>query len=447
KVLYPNDSQAQGKELRLKQEYFFTAASISDIIRRFKVENENWEKLPDQAVIQLNDTHPALAIAELMRVLVDEKDLDWNRAWEITKKTFAYTNHTLMPEALECWPVDLLERVLPRHLQIIYEINDGFLKEIRQKFPGNLEKIARMSLIGEVPYKHARMAYLSVIGSFSVNGVSALHSDLLKTRLFKDFYELYPKKFNNKTNGITQRRWLLKANPGLSNLITETIGDDWATNLDSLKKLLPLKNDAAFCNKWAQVKLYNKKTFCDYLEKNHGCKVDPTALFDVQVKRMHEYKRQMLFTLYIISQYLKIINDPKAFTQSRVCLIGGKAAPGYAMAKSIIKFINNVSHVINEDKKTKNKLQLFFLENYRVSLAEKIFPASDLSEQISTAGTEASGTGNMKFMLNGALTIGTLDGANVEMAQLLKPDEIFIFGLKDEDVQNIRAFGYRPQEY
>ncbi|MBF0522336.1 MAG: glycogen/starch/alpha-glucan phosphorylase [Candidatus Omnitrophica bacterium] len=447
KVLYPNDSQVQGKELRLKQEYFFTAASISDIFRRFKVENADFKKLPNQAVIQLNDTHPALAITELMRVLIDDEGLDWEQAWGITRKTFAYTNHTLMPEALECWTVDLLERVLPRHLQIIYEINDWFIKEIRRKFPNDDNRVARMSLIGEGYTKHARMAYLSVVGSFSVNGVSALHSELLKSRVFKDFYEFYPEKFNNKTNGITQRRWLLKSNPELSTLITKTIGDEWTTNLAHINKILPLKDNASFRNQWAAIKLNNKKALSEYILKNHNIKVDPTALFDVQVKRMHEYKRQMLFTLYVIAQYVRIIENPKSFSQPRVCIIGGKAAPGYALAKLIIKFINNVSEVINNDKKTKNKLQLFFLENYRVSLAEKIFPASDLSEQISTAGTEASGTGNMKFMLNGALTIGTLDGANVEMAQLLNKDEIFIFGLKDQEVQELRTKGYNPQPY
>jgi len=447
KVLYPNDNQSQGRELRLKQEYFFTAASIADIIRRFRVENSDLTKLPEKVAIHLNDTHPALAIVELMRVLVDDHNFIWETAWDVTRKVFAYTNHTLMPEALETWSIDLLGKVLPRHLQIIYEINARFLKEIEARYPGDVERLARMSLIQEGDPKRARMANLCIIGSHSVNGVSKLHSDLLKTRVFKDFHEFYATKFNNKTNGITQRRWLLKANPRLSGLITEAIGDQWITNLDHLRKLLPFQEKSDFREKWQAVKAENKKVLAEYIRKTSGIFVDPQSLFDVQVKRMHEYKRQLLFAFYIVAEYLRCKNDPLQFRQPRTFIIGGKAAPGYFMAKLIIKFINSIADVINCDTSVSGKIRLIFMENYRVSLAEKIFPASDLSEQISTAGTEASGTGNMKFMLNGALTIGTLDGANIEIAELVGPDNIFIFGHRDNEVQQIKAAGYHPQAY
>ena len=447
KVLYPNDAQAVGRELRLKQEYFFTSASIADILRRFQSENSDFTKLPDQASIQLNDTHPALGVVELMRVLVDNHKIDWDTAWDITRNTFAYTNHTLMPEALECWSVDLLGKVLPRHLQIIYELNEKFINEIRAKYPGDEDRVSRMSLIGEGDTKMARMAYLSIVGSYSVNGVSALHTELLKENLFKDFHEFYPTKINNKTNGITQRRWLLKSNPRLSDLINSSIGDKWIVELDDLKRLEAYSTKSAFIKKWQQVKLDNKKELAEYISKTMDVTVDPNSMFDVQIKRIHEYKRQMMFALYIISQYLRIKNDPKKFKQPRTFIIGGKAAPGYYMAKLGIKFINSIANVINNDKDVSDKLKLVFLENYRVSLAEKIFPASELSEQISTAGTEASGTGNMKFMLNGALTIGTLDGANVEMAECLDKDDIFIFGLKTKEVQELKHNGYDPQHY
>ncbi len=447
KVLYPNDNQSQGRELRLKQEYFFTAASISDIIRRFKVENNDLRNLPDKAAIQLNDTHPALGVVELMRVLIDEHNIEWDTAWDITRKTFAYTNHTLMPEALECWSVDLMEKVLPRHLQIIYDINARFLKDIEAKYPGDIDRIARMSLIQEGMPKKVRMAYLSVVGSHSVNGVSELHSELLKAKLFKDFHEFYPGKFNNKTNGITQRRWLLKANTRLSELITDCIGDKWVRELNHLENLLPFMEKASFREDWRQVKMENKKVLAKYITDITGIPIDAQSMFDVQVKRIHEYKRQMLFALYIIREYLTIKNDPSKFICPRTFIVGGKAAPGYFMAKLIIKFINSIADVINSDEKVHDKIRLIFLENYRVSLAEKIFPASELSEQISTAGTEASGTGNMKFMLNGALTIGTLDGANIEIARLLENKDIFIFGLKAHEVDQLRANGYNPQDY
>ncbi len=447
KVLYPNDAQSCGRELRLKQEYFFTAASIADIIRRFKQENSDLTHLPEKVCMQLNDTHPALAIVELMRILIDDYQMQWAEAWDTTRQCFAYTNHTLMPEALECWSVKLLEKVLPRHLQIIYEINARFLQEIRKKFFGDEDRVTRMSIVDEGGGKRIRMAYLSIVGSRSVNGVSGLHSELLKKRLFKDFYDLAPEKFNNKTNGITQRRWLLKSNVRLSDLITKSIGDKWVTRLDELNKLLKFKEKSSFIKKWQDVKSSNKKDLAEYIFCTMNIAVDPQSMFDVQIKRIHEYKRQLMFTLYIISQYLQIKNDPKKFIQPRTFIIGGKAAPGYMMAKLIIKFINNVANVINNDQGISDKIKLIFLENYRVSLAEKIFPASDLSEQISTAGTEASGTGNMKFMLNGALTVGTLDGANVEMSEHLTKDDIFIFGLQDHEVEQLKLSGYHPMPY
>jgi starch phosphorylase len=447
KVLYPNDNISQGRELRLKQEYFFTAASLSDIIRRFKAENTDIRKLPDKAAIQLNDTHPSIAIAELMRILVDEEKVDWDTAWEVTVNTFGYTNHTIMPEALESWPVSLFEKLLPRHLQIIYEINLRFLKEVAKEFPGDNDRLRRMSIVEEGDVKKLRMAHLAVIGCHSINGVSELHSKLLKTALFKDFYEIFPEKFNNKTNGITQRRWLKKANEALSGLITDAIGDGWVTDLYKLEKLLPLKDDKEFRNRWRDVKTANKKDLAGYIYKTTGIEVDPSSMFDVQVKRIHEYKRQLLFGFYILSQYLKIKKDPGADVEPRTFILGGKAAPGYAMAKLTIKFINSIADVVNKDKAIDGRIKVVFLENYCVSLAEKIFPASDLSEQISTAGTEASGTGCMKFMVNGALTIGTLDGANIEIADAVGKDNIFIFGLRSDEIQKLRSQGYDPNFY
>lgn len=447
KVLYPNDEVSRGRELRLKQEYFFTAASIYDIIRRFKSENTDLRTLPEKICIQLNDTHPTLGIVELMRVLLDEYFMPWEIAWDVTKETFAYTNHTLMPEALECWPVALFEKLLPRHIQIIYEINRRFLEEIKGRFPDDNDRLRRMSLIEEGNPKKIRMAYLAIIGSRSVNGVSKLHSELLKTRVLKDFYEMYPKKFNNKTNGITQRRWLLKSNPALSELITSKIGDQWPINLSQLEKISSLKDSKEFRAQWQAVKDENKKILAEYIFKTTNIWVDPYSMFDVQVKRIHEYKRQLLFAFYIIAQYLTLKNNPKKFTQPRTFLVGGKAAPGYYMAKLTIKFLNNIADVINHDKSVGDKIKMVFLENYRVSLAEKIFPASDLSEQISTAGTEASGTGNMKFMINGALTVGTLDGANIEIADLVGRENIFIFGLQAHEVEDIKRQGYNPKDY
>ena len=447
KVLYPNDNSTQGRELRLKQEYFFTAASISDIIRRFKEDNISLKNLSNKVVIQLNDTHPSLAIPELMRVLIDVEQMNWDDAWDVACQCFAYTNHTVMPEALECWSVQLLEKVLPRHLEIIYEINARFLREVANRFPGDNERLSRMSLIDEGNPKRARMAYLAIIVSTSVNGVSELHSELLKTQLFRDFYELFPEKFNSKTNGITQRRWLLKSNSSLSNLITGAIGDKWITNMYEMEKLIPFIDDRGFCKKWQAIKLENKKSLAEYIYKMHGVNVNPQSIFDVQVKRIHEYKRQLMFAMYAIAQYLKLKKDPKNVVVPRTCIFGGKAAPGYHYAKLIIKFINNVADVINKDKSIEDKLKVIFLENYRVSLAEKIFPASDLSEQISTAGTEASGTGCMKFMVNGALTIGTLDGANIEMTEEVGKENMFIFGMQTHEIEQLRSQGYNPRDY
>ncbi|MDD5136571.1 MAG: glycogen/starch/alpha-glucan phosphorylase, partial [Candidatus Omnitrophica bacterium] len=447
KVLYPNDNMSQGRELRLKQEYFFTAASLADIIRRFKVENNDLRKLAEKAAIQLNDTHPSIAIVELMRILVDEEGLDWETAWEVTVDTFAYTNHTIMPEALEAWPVSLFESLLPRHLQIIYEINLQFLNEVADEFPGDNDRLRRMSIVEEGDVKRIRMAHLAVVGSHSINGVSELHSQLLKTRLFKDFYDMFPERFNNKTNGITQRRWLKKANEPLSGLITGAIGDKWVTDLYELEKLSSFKDDKAFRDKWQDVKMQNKKQLANYIYTTTGIKVDPMSLFDVQVKRIHEYKRQLLFAFYALSQYLTLKKDPRADFLPRTFIFGGKAAPGYATAKLIIKFINSIADVVNRDKAIDGKMKVVFLENYCVSVAEKIFPASELSEQISTAGTEASGTGCMKFMVNGALTIGTLDGANIEIAEAVGKDNIFIFGLKADEIEELRYRGYNPNEF
>lgn len=447
KVLYPADNIMRGRELRLKQEYFFTAASIADIIRRFKSENSDFRDFPDKVAIQLNDTHPALAIIELMRILLDEENLEWEAAWDIIVRTFAYTNHTVMPEALETWRVPLFEQILPRHLEIIYEINMRFLRDVSTKFPGDVGRLSRMSLIEEGDPKKIRMANLCIVGSHSVNGVSELHTSIIKTLLFRDFNDFYPEKFNNKTNGITQRRWLQKANEGLSGLITAKIGEKWVTNLKELEKLLPLKNNAGFRKKWQEAKKENKKELAQYILKTTGITVNPDSMFDVQVKRIHEYKRQLLFCLYIISQYLYIKKNPSAPFVPRTFILGGKAAPGYFMAKLIIKFICNISDIVNKDKDIGDKIKVVFLENYRVSLAEKIFPASDLSEQISTAGTEASGTGCMKFMVNGALTIGTLDGANIEMAKAVGLDNIFMFGLDIGNIHQMQTQGYKPWDF
>ena len=447
KVLYPNDKVYQGKELRLKQEYFFTAASISDIIRRFKIENSDLKTLPDKAVIQLNDTHPALAIAELMRILIDEEGLEWEVAWDLVVRTFAYTNHTVMPEALEKWAIPMFDKLLPRHMQIIYDINAYFLKQVSQKFPHDFDRLRRMSIIEEGDPKKIRMSFLAIAGSHSTNGVSELHTSILKSSVFKDFYELFPERFNNKTNGITQRRWLRKANTRLSDLIIDKIGENWITDFYELKKLTKLAKDESFCRAWQEVKRENKKFLSEYIYKNMGIEVNPNSIFDVQIKRMHEYKRQLMFGLFMIAQYLRAKNNPQTKFHPRTFIVAGKAAPGYFMAKLIIKFINSIAEIVNADRVTKDKIKIVFLEDYRVSLAEKIFPASELSEQISTAGTEASGTGCMKFMLNGALTVGTYDGANLEMAQEVGYDNIFLFGHKVEDLRRITSEGYKSSMF
>ncbi|MBI4845081.1 MAG: glycogen/starch/alpha-glucan phosphorylase [Candidatus Omnitrophica bacterium] len=447
KVLYPNDIIIQGKELRLKQEYFFTAAAISDIIRRFKADNSDLRVFPEKAVIQLNDTHPSLAIVELMRILIDEEDMEWDSAWNIVSRSFAYTNHTIMPEALESWPVPLFEKILPRHLQLIYEINHRFLREVANRYPWDQFRLGRMSIIEEGDPKYIRMAYLSIVASYSINGVSALHSKLIKETLFKDFHDLWPEKFNNKTNGVTQRRWLRKANTGLAGLISKTISDKWITNLNELENLMQHIEDPSFREQWRQVKAENKKKLSNYIFQTLHIQVNPEALFDVQVKRIHEYKRQLLFGLYIISQYLKLKDNPNAGILPRTFIFGGKSAPGYFMAKLAIKFISRIADIINNDKGVKDILRVAFLENYSVSLAENIFPGSDLSEQISTAGTEASGTGCMKFMLNGALTIGTLDGANIEIKEAVGNENLFIFGLRESEVQALKHGGYDPKQY
>ncbi|MFQ3620122.1 MAG: glycogen/starch/alpha-glucan phosphorylase [Spirochaetales bacterium] len=448
KVLYPNDNVFEGKELRLKQEYFFVSATLQDIIRRYKKTHpDDFSYFPNEVAIQLNDTHPAVGIVELMRILMDLEGLDWDTAWDITVRTFAYTNHTVLPEALEKWPVDLFGRVLPRHLQIVYDINHLFLEKVSQKYPGDWGKLERMSLIEEGPSKKVRMANLAIVGSHSVNGVSALHSEILKKDIFKDFYEYWPEKFNNKTNGITPRRWLKACNPALSDLITSRIGDKWITNLEELQKLVPLTEDPDFRKAWREVKQKNKDRMVDYIMKNNSLAVNPNSLFDCQVKRIHEYKRQLLNVLHVIALYNRIREGKTKRMVPRTIIFAGKAAPGYYMAKLIIRLINSVAEVVNNDPAVGDWLRVVFLANYGVSLAEKLIPAADLSEQISTAGTEASGTGNMKFALNGALTIGTLDGANVEIREEVGAENIFIFGLTAEEVAESWRTGYNPWEY
>lgn len=446
KVLYPNDNVLQGKELRLKQEYFFVSATLQDAIRRFLKAHKDFHEFPDKVAMQLNDTHPAIAIPDLMRILIDEYDLTWDEAWDITVKTFGYTNHTIMPEALEKWPVSLMESVLPRHMMIIYEINRRLLDTLGKKFPGDANRLQRMSLIEEGPERMVRMAYLAIVGSHTVNGVAALHTQLLKTVLFKDFYELYPDRFLNVTNGITQRRWLRRCNQPLSSLISDKIGEAWITDLYQLKKILPCADDADFRNKWAEIKTNNKENLARYIAQVTGIKVNVGSIFDVQVKRIHEYKRQLLNCLHVIHMYNRIKDNPKGQFVPRTVIFGGKAAPGYFQAKLIIKLINSVADVINRDTALQDLLKVVFLPNYCVSQAEKIMPAADLSEQISTAGYEASGTGNMKFALNGALTIGTLDGANIEILEEVGKDNIFIFGLTAEEVM-ARKKNYVPREY
>ena len=438
KVLYPNDNTSQGKELRLRQQYFFVACSLRDILRRFRQTNDSWDALPEKVFIQLNDTHPTLVVPELMRILVDLEGLDWDKAWDLTRRTTGYTNHTILQEALEKWPVPMMERLLPRHLQIIYEINGRFLQEISSLYPGDIKKLQRMSLIDENGERYVRMANLCVVGTSSVNGVAELHTEILKKTLFKDFYELWPEKFHNVTNGITPRRWLLKANPSLSQLISESIGDSWITHLDDLKKLEKFSNDSSLLSAMAKIKRSNKGQLANWTEKNLGIELNPDAIFDVQVKRLHEYKRQLMLAIYIVMFYNRLLNDPKYDPVPRQFIFAAKAAPGYYMAKLIIRFIHGIAGVVNSNPKTRGKLSVAFLPDYRVSLAEKIMPASEVSEQISLAGMEASGTGNMKFMMNGALTLGTYDGANVEIHREVGDENMFLFGLRTEDVAKLR---------
>jgi starch phosphorylase len=446
-VLYPNDNMFEGRELRLKQEYFFVSATLQDVIRRYKKTQRSFDKFTDKVTMQLNDTHPAIAIPELMRLLVDQEGLGWDESWEITVKTFGYTNHTILPEALEKWPVSLMEQVLPRHLQIIYEINRRFLDEVSQRYPNDTERLRLMSLIEEGKEKKVCMAHLAIVGSHSVNGVATLHTELLKTQVFKYFFEFYPERFNNKTNGITQRRWLQKCNPGLAQLITRHIGEGWMRNLYELKKLISFAEDNGFRDEWCRVKLANKMRLAKYIEGANGITVNVHSIFDCQVKRIHEYKRQLLNILHVIALYNRIKSNPRQNRTPRTVILGGKAAPGYFIAKLVIKLINSVADVVNNDPVVSESLRVVFLANYRVSLAEKIIPAVDLSEQISTAGTEASGTGNMKFALNGALTIGTLDGANIEIKKEVGDDNIFIFGLTVEEASQLRGSGYNPLSY
>ncbi|KAK2168405.1 hypothetical protein LSH36_17g11011 [Paralvinella palmiformis] len=517
RVLYPNDNFFEGKELRLKQEYFMVAATLQDIIRRFKSSRfgcrdpvrTSFDTFPDKVSMQLNDTHPSLAIPEMMRILVDLEQLpwtkvaiqlndthpslaipelmrllldierqpwdkvaiqlndthpsttipelmrifldieklDWDKAWEITVKTCAYTNHTVLPEALERWPVSLLEKLLPRHLEIIYEINAKFLEEVKKKFSGDMDRMRRMSLVEETPEKRVNMAHLCIVGSHVINGVAAIHSDILKKNTFQDFYAMWPEKFQNKTNGITPRRWLLLCNPSLSDIIAEKIGDNWIVHLEELRKLEKFKDEKSLLRMLSKVKMENKMKLAAYIETEYNITVDPASMFDIQVKRIHEYKRQLMNILHIITLYNRIKRNPNMNFVPRTIMIGGKAAPGYHMAKLIIKLFNNVARAVNNDPIVGNRLKCVFLANYRVSLAEKLIPAADLSEQISTAGTEASGTGNMKFMLNGALTIGTLDGANVEMAEEMGRDNIFIFGMTVDEVEALGKKGYNPKDF
>lgn len=448
KVLYPSDNISQGKELRLKQEYFFVSATLQDIIRRYKKNHpEGFDKVPDKVAIQLNDTHPAVAIPELMRILVDIERIDWEKAWDITVKVFGYTNHTILPEALEKWSVGLFGYVLPRHLQIIYEINHRFLEDVRKIYQGDNDRLIRMSIIEEDSEKRVRMANLAIIGSHSVNGVSALHTEILKNEIFKDFYEMWPGRFNSKTNGITQRRWLKLCNPGLSKLISKYIGEGWDKDLFELKKLIPLADDKVFQKEWQEVKRKNKERLAKYIKRKNNIEANVDSLFDCHVKRFHEYKRQLLNVLHVITLYNRIKANPNSDFVPRTVIFAGKAAPSYYMAKLIIKLINSVADVANNDRDIGDRLKVVFLANYCVSNAEKITPGADLSEQISTAGTEASGTGNMKFALNGALTIGTLDGANIEIKEEVGDENIFIFGLKAEEIRDLRRSGYNPRYY
>lgn len=446
-VLYPNDSTPAGRELRLRQEYFFTSASIQDIVARHLAEHGTLANLAEHVAIHLNDTHPAIGVAELMRLLVDEHRQDWATAWATTRRVFSYTNHTLMPEALETWPVALMQQVLPRHLEIIFRINHEFLAEAAARRPGDVGFLQRLSLIDEAGERRVRMANLSIVGSHKVNGVSALHSDLLVQTIFADFAALWPERFTNLTNGVTPRRWLAQANPGLASLLDRRIGTGWRLDLDQLERLKPLADDAAFRAEFRAVKRQNKARLAELILASTGITVDPDSLFDVQVKRIHEYKRQLLNVLQVVARYQAMLAEPGRDWVPRTVVFAGKAASSYHLAKLIIRLIHDVGSVINRDARLQGRLKLVFVPNYGVSIAETIMPAADLSEQISTAGTEASGTGNMKLALNGALTIGTDDGANIEIREAVGDDDIFIFGLKTPEVEALRASGYQPMRF
>ena len=444
KVLYPNDGTDQGRQLRLKQQFFFVSASLQDMIRNLKIKAIPLENFDQHYQVQLNDTHPAVAVAELMRLFVDENHLDWNLAWEIVTRSVAYTNHTLLPEALEKWDLNLFGKLLPRHLEIIFEINRRFIQVVRIKYPGNDEIIEKLSIIDESGYKYIRMAHLATIGSHHVNGVAELHSELIKTKLMPEFYDLWPYKFTNVTNGVTPRRWLSLCNPNLSKLLKDKVGSDWVTNMDSLRTL-EKNNDPYLLEQIEETKLLGKHCLSVYIQNNLGITVDPSSMFDVQVKRIHEYKRQHLNALQIIIQYLRIKNNKTDNIVPRTIIFGGKAAPGYYYAKLMINFINSIAEIINQDPDTKDLLKVVFLPNYNVKLGELVYPSADLSEQISTAGKEASGTGNMKFMMNGALTIGTLDGANVEILDLVGEENFFLFGKNEKEISKMN--GYDPKSY
>jgi glycogen phosphorylase len=447
KVLYPNDDGSQGKLLRLTQQIFFVSCSLQDMIRILNRQGIPVDRFHEKFAVQLNDTHPAISVAELMRLLIDDHEMPWDKAWSITQKTLAYTNHTLMPEALERWPVNLFGQILPRHLEIIYEINLRFLDEVRIRFPDDDARLARMSLIDESGGRYVRMAHLACVGSHAINGVAALHTELLKSDVLKDFYEMYPQKFSNKTNGVTPRRFMVLSNQPLAKLITNKIGANWIRDLDELSKLEAFVDEPEFQQQWRQIKQDRKQELSVYIQNQYGLTVDPTSLFDIQAKRIHEYKRQHLNVLHIIALYNRIKANPDVEITPRTFLFGGKAAPGYYMAKLIIKLINSVGDIVNRDPDVRGRLKVLFMKNFNVKFAQRVYPAADLSEQISTAGKEASGTGNMKFALNGALTIGTLDGANVEIREEVGEENFFLFGMTAEEVYAKRAAGYNPMDY
>lgn len=450
KVLYPNDNTPQGRQLRLEQQFFFVSASLQDMIRTHLRKHPTLDNFWEKFAIQLNDTHPAIAIAELMRLLLDEHDMDWDKAWQITQKTFAYTNHTLMPEALERWPVDLLGYLLPRHLDIIYRINHFFLEDVRTWYPDRADLpdfLSKLSIIQEFPEKAVRMAHLACVGSHAINGVAALHTQLLQQETLKEIAQIWPEKFYNKTNGVTPRRWMLQCNQKLAQLITSKIGDGWVKDLSQLEKLEAFVEDKEFCQSWDKIKQENKQQLADYIQHHNSIEVDPHSIFDIQVKRIHEYKRQLLDVLHIIALYNRLKANPEMDLVPRTFIFGGKAAPGYFMAKLIIKLINAVGEVVNKDPEVRGRIKVVFLANFNVSLGERIYPAADLSEQISTAGKEASGTGNMKFAMNGALTVGTLDGANIEIREEVGAENFFLFGLTAQEVGELKEKGYDPWDY